>query len=458
MRDHSAEDSYVERTDTSRSYYEEARKHMPGGNTRTGVQHAPHPTYIEAAEGAYVSDVDGNEYLDFVNNMTSLIHGHGAETVVEPTVEAIRSTSAPGAPTPTEIEYAAHFHERVPGLDAIRFTNSGTEAVMNAVRAARAHTGNDVIAKIEGLYHGSFDEVQVSVHPPLELAGPADAPESVPNIAGVPDSTAENVLTLPFNDRTAALDRLEAHRDELAGVLVAPYMGTKMIPGEEAFIQGLADWADEAEVPFIFDEVVSFRFAYGGSHTIYDVTPDVMTFGKVVGGGFPVGAVGGTAEFMSIFGDSNGGPRIPHSGTFNANLATVTAGLAAMEAYDQAAVDRLNDLSADLADGVEDVLADRNLDIQFHCPSSIFKFYFTADPVENYRDSLNAHADIEKRLFFELMDEDIRLAPPSLPTLLGSLSTAMDDADIERFLDALDVALARTMPEIQRYAPTLIAD
>ncbi len=456
MPDDSAEDRYYDRTGTSRSLFHEAKEHMPGGNTRSGVCHPPHPTYLESGDGCYVTDVDGNEYLDFVNNMTSLIHGHAAPEVIEPAIEAIRASNAPGGPTRTEIDYAEHFHDRVPGLDSIRFTNSGTEAVMNAVRAARAHTGNETIAKIEGLYHGSFDDVQVSVHPPQELAGPPHAPESVANIAGVPDSTVDNVLALPFNDLEAAEDRLAAE-DDLAGILVAPYMGTKMIPGEKSYIQGLASLADEHDVPLIFDEVVSFRFAYGGSHTLYDIDPDIMTFGKVIGGGFPVGAFGGKERIMQAYGDSTD-LHISHSGTFNANTATVTAGLATLEAFDEAAVERLNGLGEALTAGVEDILDDRSLDVQFHCPASIFKFYFTPDPVDNYRDSLGAHEAIEERLFFELMDEGVRVAPASLPTLLGSLSTAMGDAEIEQYLDALDAALGRTMPHIERHAPELVVD
>jgi glutamate-1-semialdehyde 2,1-aminomutase len=442
---------YRERTGASRDLYEEARESMPGGGTRNAVYHAPYPAYLTEGEGPRVTDEDGNTYLDFLNNYTTLIHGHADPDVVGPAVERVKRGNALGGPHREQIEWARHLCERAPAVERIRFTNSGTEATMNAIRAARAYTGNDVVAKFEGVYHGTHDDVQVSVGPPTHLAGPARDPESVPESAGLPASTTEEVITLPFNDPDAAERKLERHREDLAGVILCPLMGSKVVPGTDAFIDRLDEWTTEADVPLIFDEVISFRVSEGGAHADYGVEPDLVTFGKIIGGGFAVGAFGGRAAVMSGF-DPRGGPEIVHSGTFNANPVTAAAGLAAMEAYTAEEAGRINDLAADIVARSRETFDDHGIAAEITHYGSLFNVYLTDGPVEDYRTAHASHHGLEERLYFELLEEGIRTAPK----LMGCTSTAMDEAEADAFVEGLDAALGRLRPAVEAHAPDLV--
>lgn len=442
---------YVERTPTSRDRYEAATRYLPGGNTRGVLYYPPYPAYIADADGATLTDVDGNEYLDFLNNYTSLIHGHTPRASIEAAGEAIRSGPAPGGPTPAEIEWARHLIERAPAVESIRFTNSGTEATMHAIRAARAYTGRDVVVKFEGVYHGTHDDVQVSVHPPRQLAGPAHHPNSVPDSRGIPARTIEDVVTCPFNDADATTALLDEVRDELAGVIVCPTMGSSVVAATDSFMDALATWTREQDIPLIFDEVISFRLAHGGAHAEYDVTPDLVTYGKIIGGGFPVGAFGGRTELMEPY-DPRGGSAIVHSGTFNANPVTAAAGLAALEAFDADEVARLNDLAERLASGTRDVVADRGIQVQVNQAGSLFNIYLTPTPVTDYRGK-SEPASLVHELFVALLNQGVRLAPK----LMGCLSTPMGQPAVTRFVETFDDVLATMEPEIRARAPELVA-
>lgn len=451
QREESIYEAYHERTPTSRTHYTEACEYMPGGNTRGVLYYPPYPAYLTEGDGATVTDADGNTYLDFLNNYTTLIHGHADRDSAEAAIDAIRRSSAPGGPTTDEIEWARHLVNRAPAVDHIRFTNSGTEATMNAIRAARAYTGNDVIAKFEGAYHGTHDDVQISVHPPSHLAGPQDHPNSVPDSAGVPASKREEVLTLPFNKTDATLDRLNEAKSDLAGVIIAPYLGSSVIPLDESFITALAEWTSSHDIPLIFDEVIAFRVAHGGAHAAHDISPDLVTYGKVIGGGFAVGAFGGRKALMAPY-DPRGGSDVVHSGTFNANPVTAAAGLAALEKFDADAVVRLNQLTERLASRSREIIADHGLDLQVTQVGSLFKIYLTPHSVETSRDK-TAEEELEHQLYHELLSEDIRLAPK----LMGCLSTPMTDQDVDTFLAGLDAALSRLRPTLEVRAPELIA-
>lgn len=445
-------EEYYQKTGTSREWFKEATEFMPGGNTRGVMYHSPYPSYVDKAQGCRLIDVDGNEFIDFLNNYTSLIHGHAPEQVMQSGIEALKKEGpAPGAPTRAEIDWAEHLCHRADAVEHIRFSNSGTEGTMNAIRAARAYTGNDVIAKFEGHYHGTHDDVQISVHPPEHLAGTESDPNSVPDSAGVPSSKEEEVLTLPFNDAEGTIEKLERNRSKLAGVIIAPLTGSWVIPAKPSFITRLDEYTTEHDIPLIFDEVISFRVGYGGAHTRYDVEPDLVTYGKIIGGGFAVGAFGGRTELMEGF-DPRGGSRITHSGTFNANPVTATAGLTALEAYDEAEVERINDLGKTLAEMIRSAGDNHGISLQVNQFGSLFKVYLANDPVENYRDSLQSASDLEKELYFELLSEGIRLAPK----LMGALSTPMTEDEINECADAFDTALERLRPQIEARAPHLV--
>ena len=428
------------RTDTDRSqdFHREARGHLPGGNTRTTLHFDPYPLYVDDGEGCRVTDVDGNEYVDFFNNATSLIHGHAPEAVVEAAATAARSGSAPGGPTRSEIDLAAHLTDRLPGADRVRFTNSGTEATMHAVRAARAYTGESTVAKFEGIYHGTHDVAQVSVSPPVHLAGPADDPTAVPDSAGVHPAVVDDTVVLPFNSPAATQAKLEHHADELAGVLIHPLMGTSVIPADEELIAMLDEFTDAHDVPLIFDEVVSLRIAHGGAQSLYGVSPDLTALGKIVGGGFPAGAVCGREGIMSLFDPTSHG-EVAHSGTFNANPVTMRAGLAAMEGFDPDAVARVNGLTESLVERVRAVFRDHDIDARVTRSGSLFNLYFTDRPVTDYRSKVSSSSTKEQRLFHLLLNEGVRMAPG----LMGAVSTPMTEAEVDGFVDAVRASAGR---------------
>lgn len=431
-------EEYRTDTDRSRDFHREARGHLPGGNTRTTLHFDPYPLYVDDGEGCRVTDVDGNEYVDFFNNATSLIHGHAPEAVVEAAATAARSGSAPGGPTRSEIDLAAHLTDRLPGADRVRFTNSGTEATMHAVRAARAYTGESTVAKFEGIYHGTHDVAQVSVSPPVHLAGPADDPTAVPDSAGVHPAVVDDTVVLPFNSPAATRAKLEHHADELAGVLIHPLMGTSVIPADEELIAMLDEFTDAHDVPLIFDEVVSLRIAHGGAQSLYGVSPDLTALGKIVGGGFPAGAVCGREGIMSLFDPTSHG-EVAHSGTFNANPVTMRAGLAAMEGFDPDAVARVNGLTESLVERVRAVFRDHDIDARVTRSGSLFNLYFTDRPVTDYRSKVSSSSTKEQRLFHLLLNEGVRMAPG----LMGAVSTPMTEAEVDGFVDAVRASAGR---------------
>lgn len=446
-------ESYVASTPESRELYEQACEYLPGGNTRHAVFNAPYPAYLAEGEGAHVTDVDGNTYLDFFNNASAMLHGYPPNEVVEAAVERVEGGSVLGGPTRAEVELAKHLCERAPAVEQIRFANSGTEATMNAIRAARAYTGNDVIAKFEGIYHGTHDDAQISVDPPGALAGPESDPRSVRESAGVPASTTDDVLTLPFDDVEAVRSKLDPNRDDLAGIIIAPLMGSMVIPASEEFVGFLEEYATEHDVPLIFDEVVSFRTSFGGVHERYGVEPDIVAFGKTIGGGFPVGAFGGRRELMDPF-DPRGGADILHDGTFNANPVTAAAGLVALERYTESEVERLNELGRLLDRECQAIVEDVGVGIQFQQYGSLFKIYFTPEPVNGPRDAKASVGELEHRLFVTMLDAGIRVGPK----LTGAISTPMDDAEVSQFATGLEQALEDLRPGIRREVPDLILD
>jgi glutamate-1-semialdehyde 2,1-aminomutase len=284
---------------------------MPGGDTRTVAFHAPYPLYLVEGSGCRITDADGNEYLDLLNNYTSLIHGHAHPAIVEAVGAQVPRGTAFASGFEAQTRLAELLTERVASVDLIRFCNSGTEAVMNALRAARAFTGRDVIVKMEGGYHGTYDDVEVSVHPELaDLAiGPDHAPQATLDTGGVPANTVDNVLVLPYNDVAAAERLLTERGGEIAAVILEPVMGAGgMIPAEHAFLAALRALTAEMGIVLIFDEVMTFRLEPGGMQDHHRIRPDLTTFAKIIGGGFPVGAFGGREAIMAQFDPSRPRP------------------------------------------------------------------------------------------------------------------------------------------------------
>src|ERR1700710_2888001 len=345
---------YPDSKSHSQKLYDRALSSLPGGNTRTTVFMKPYPIYAARGEGCRVWDVDGNEFIDCINNFTSLIHGHAHPILVEAATRQLALGSAFGVPTESEIELAELLASRLPGVDQVRFANSGTEAVMMALKAARAFTGRPKIAKCEGAYHGSYDYAEVSLDPTPEAWG-RNAPVSVAYARGTPDNVLADVITIPFNDVEAAVSLIREHGAELACVLVDPMPNRAgLAPASKEYLEALRSVTREVGALLIFDEVITFRLGFRGAQGIWEIDPDLTTLGKIMGGGFPVGAVGGKREFMAVFDPRSGKPALPHGGTFSANPVTMRAGLAAMELLDEAAFVRLDVIGDAVRSGIDD--------------------------------------------------------------------------------------------------------
>lgn len=424
----------------SKALHERARRVMPGGNTRTTVFVEPFPLYAVRGEGCRVYDADGRELIDCINNFTAMIHGYANDHVNKAVIAQLPHGTAFGMPTLSEIELAEMLVERLPSVEHIRFANSGTEAVMMALKAARAFTGRPRIAKLEGAYHGSYDYAEVSLDSsPSNWGG--ELPQSVAYARGTPASVLADVLVLPMNDIEATRRIIAEHGPSLAGVLVDPLPNRAgLIPVDRAYLLELARLTREAGALLIFDEVIAFRLGFGGAQSIWGIFPDLTALGKIIGGGFPVGAVGGRAEVMAVFDPTGGQPALPHGGTFSANPVTMAAGRAAMELLDRAAFARLDQAGEHVRRGIAAGFRRHGVTGQVTGMGSLFKLHFTDRPIHDYR---SAYPGAEARgrmqvVHTALLNNGILAAGYGL----FALSTPMTDADIDLIVERIDRALA----------------
>jgi glutamate-1-semialdehyde 2,1-aminomutase len=431
---------YAAKTARSRVLHEEAAAVMPGGNSRTTTFFDPYPFYIERGQGAHIWDADGVDRLDFNGNYTSLILGHAPPEVIKAVQEvATAGLSFPG-PTEHEIRLAEALVRRIPSMETLRFTNSGTEATMNAVRAARAFTGRAKIAKFEGAYHGTHDWVLVSVSPDVKTAGGRARPKPVTSSAGVPPAVLKHTVVLPWNDADACEAILEREAPNLAALLVDPLLGIGgVLPPVEGFLERLRAVTERHGIVLVFDEVISFRVGSGGAQERFGIRPDLTTLGKIIGGGLPIGAFGGRADIMAAYDPRKGGARISHGGTFNANPATMAAGLVTLNALTPEAYARLDALGERLRGGVARLLAGTRRKGQITGVGSLFCLHWTTGALTDYRSSRPKDAEMPVRVFLGLVNEGILLTPRGL----GACSLAMTDEDVDRFVNALARVLAR---------------
>lgn len=360
---------------------------MPGGNTRASVYAKPHPIYLQSGNGAQVTDVDGNRYIDFENNFTALIHGHG----YQPTVEALRRQAGQGlsfsGPTESEIELAEILCERVGYFEQVRFMNSGTEAVMNAIKAARAYTGRPKIAKYEGAYHGSYDVVEVSLDSAPDNWG-EDEPIAIPYCRGTPPSVLAETVVIPFNDIAATERILSEHAADLAAVLIDPLPSrVGLVTATQGYMSFLREFTRRRGILLISDEVLSFRLAYNGAIAQFGVEADLCSFGKIMGGGMPIGAVAGRKEFMSVFDPTDGKPAVPQAGTFSANPMSMVAGTAAMQDMTPEVFDRINALGDYAREHLRAAIERSEYRAQVTGLGSLFRLHLTESTPGDYRSS-----------------------------------------------------------------------
>ena len=423
----------------SSALYQEAQHVLPGGNSRTTVFLKPYPIYAERGEGCRVWDVDGIERIDCINNFTAAIHGHAHPALVRVAMDQIRLGTGFGMPTASEIDMARLLTDRVESVEQVRFSNSGTEAVMMALKAARAYTSRPVIAKCEGAYHGSYDFAEVSMDSSAANWGNG-APRSVPYTKGTPQGVLDDVVVIPFNDVDETAEILRAKGHELAAILVDPMPNRAgLMPATPEYLAMLREVADEIGALLIFDEVISFRLSHGGAQGLWGVDADITCFGKVIGGGFPVGATGGSAEVMQVFDPSEGKPAVPQGGTFSANPMTMRCGLAAMELLDQAAFAHLDQLGERARSGIDRAFRDAGIQGQTTGLGSLLKFHFTNAPITSYRSAQPDAAAAAKlaRFNVELLNQGVLMASYGLM----AFSTPMTEDDIDEVVAAVTAVL-----------------
>jgi glutamate-1-semialdehyde 2,1-aminomutase len=436
----------------SAELFEQAKQVLAGGVSRNTLLRAPHPLYIESGHECRVTDVDGVERIDFANNMAALIHGHGHPAVVEAIYDQARRGTAFTLATEVEIDFARHICGRSPGFDKIRFMNSGTEAVMAALKAARAYTGRPRIAKVEGTYHGAYDYVEVSQAPVPQSWGRKERPTSVALAAGTPAGVLKDVVVLPFNDTADAIDTLEEHKNELACVILdlMPHR-IGLVPAEQSFVRALRDWTTKNDVLLVFDEVITFRTEVGGMQERHDVQSDLTALGKIIGGGLPVGAVAGREEVMSVFASKGGAPpKLPQSGTFSANPLTMTAGYTTMKLYDAEAVARLNRLGRQARIRIREAIAASGVPASVSGAGSLFRIHMRPEPPKDYRSAFPT-AD-EKKTLERFINGLYGAGIVMIHTGTGTLSTPMGEAEIDRLAEAVLVSLRKSRPGVEAAA------
>jgi len=430
---------YLELTPKSKARWQEAAEYLPGGDSRNSIFWDPYPIFVTSASGCHITDADGVDRLDFINTMTTLILGHANQPVMDAVKEQLDRGAVYNAPNENQIRLAKLLCDRIPSFDLVRFTNSGTEATLNTIRAARAFTGKNKFAKVEGGYHGTHDAVTVSVRVDVKKAGEAQQPKAVAASEGLADGILDQVVVIPFNDTANARRILEDNKDQLAAVIVEPVMGSVgMIPGTAEFLTMLRDFTEENGIVLIFDEVISFRVAPGGSQQYYGITPDLTSLGKIIGGGFAVGAFGGRQDIMELY-DPTKGPKVTHAGTFNANPVTMVAGAVTLEHLTPDVYRDLAELTELLRQGIRRVCSDLEVPVQVTGLGSLFGIHFTGQPIVNYRDIAAEDAALRGQVFLGLMNEGILMAS----NLVGGLSTALGEEEVNTFVGALQTVLER---------------
>lgn len=428
--------SYPDFDSKSAALYQRARKVLPDGNSRTTIAIKPYPIYLAQASGAEVIDVDNNHYIDFNNNYTSLLHGHAFEPVQNAVKAQLQKGTACSFTTELEIELAELLCGRVDSFQQIRFCNSGSEAVMNMLKAARAFTGKPKIAKIEGLYHGSYDFAEVSLkNKPQDRNG--SKPISTAYSFGTPESVLHEVIALPFNEIDATEALIKKHAESLACIMIdlMPQTMSMVSPSNE-YLQALVKISKEHGILLAFDEVISFRLSYSGGQGMFGIEPDITSLGKIIGGGFPVGAIAGRKDVMSVFEPEEGQPaKLPHGGTFNGNPITMIAGKAAMNAMTEEKFELLNTNSQSLRDRVSEIFNDLDVQGQVTGNGSLFALRFHKRPMHHFIDIASTDEEIKfmDRFRQYLISNGIWMGT----AMAGCLSTATSQSHIDKFCRVL---------------------
>lgn len=433
---------------TSKIIYERAVEVLTGGVSRNTIFRQPHPYYVSSASGSNITDIDGTTRVDFANNMASLIHGHSHPAIINAVTEQLQKGTAFTMGTEAEVVFAELLTKRSPRFEKIRFTNSGTEAVMTMIKASRAFTGKPKIAKTEGAYHGTYDFAEISQTSNPGNWGDINKPNAVPVVQGTPKGVTDDVLVFPFNDIERTINLLNKNADQIACVLIDPVPHrVGLFPASNEFIEAIYNWTRKNDSLLVFDEVISYRVNYSGAQENYSVTPDLTALGKIIGGGFPVGAVAGKAEIMKVLDPREKVLRHPHSGTFSANPVTMTAGRIAMELYDEQAVLDLNTLTVIARKQIEESIKIADVPVSITGAGSMFRLHFQENAPESYREINQAKEVkiiIDELLDYLFFEENIIM----VNTMSCMFATTLTQDNVDQLSEALARGLKLVKPKI----------
>jgi glutamate-1-semialdehyde 2,1-aminomutase len=417
-------------TQSSASVFSAACNLIPGGvnsPVRAYKSVGIEPRFVDRAKGSRIWDIDGREYVDFVQSWGPMILGHGYEPVLDAVRDQLERGTSFGAPTCVEVTAAQAVIDAVPSIEMVRFVSSGTEATMSAIRLARGYTGREKFIKFDGNYHGHSDALLVAAGSGLLTLG-------IPSTPGVTKGAAADTIVLPYNDLDSVKATLEAEGEQIAAIILEPIAGNMgVVPPKPGFLQGLRDLCDAHGAVLIFDEVISgFRVALGGAQELYGVTPDLTTLGKIIGGGFPVGAFGGKAEIMNQLAPT--GP-VYQAGTLSGNPVAMVAGLATIEALSQPGVyDELERKSKKLADGLCRAAGDSAIHTHCNRVGSMSTMFFTHLEVSSWSTASTSDTERYAKYFRGMLDKGYWLAPSQYEACF--VSVAHTDEEIDNFLEA----------------------
>lgn len=418
-------------TNKSKEIFEESKQYMPGGVNSPLRAYKPYPFVVEKAKGSKIIDVDGNEYIDYCLGYGPLVFGHANETIIQEATEQLSIGTDYGVPSEKELILAKEVVNRVPCAEMVRFVNSGTEATMSAIRLARGITGRKKIIKFEGAYHGAHDVVLVK-----SGSGAAGKPDS----PGVPEESTKNTILALYNNEDDVRRIVEENKDEIACIIIEPIMGNiGCVPPNEGFLEFLREITEENGIIFIFDEVITgFRLSRGGAQEYYGITPDLVTFGKILGGGFPIGAIAGKKEYMEQFAPSG---KIYQAGTFSGNPMSINGGISALKLLDKKFYEDLHEKGAYLRSGLNDILSKLDLNYQINGVESMNQVYFTGNKVYDYETTKTADSEKFLKYFHNLLEEGVFIAPSQFEcTFISSQHTY---EDLDHTLKAIETSLKK---------------